>query len=86
MVLHKGVCSAPCCTPYIRMTAQLKFADGTVVLGSITNNDETAYLQEVEGLASWCQTNCLPLNVSKTKASGGLQERTAFLNPPFLWF
>ena len=58
------------------MTAQLKFADGTVVLGSITNNDETAYLQEVEGLASWCQTNCLPLNVSKTKASGGLQERT----------
>ncbi len=34
---------------------------------SISNNDETAYLDEVERLTSWCQDNCLSLNVSKTK-------------------
>ncbi len=45
----------------------VKFADDTVVLGLISNNDETAYLGEVERLTSWCQDNCLSLNVSKTK-------------------
>ncbi len=45
----------------------IKFADDTVVLGLISNNDETAYLDEVERLTSWCQDNCLSLNVSKTK-------------------
>ncbi len=38
-----------------------------MVLGLITNNDETAYLDEVERLTSWCHDNCLSLNVSKTK-------------------
>ncbi len=38
-----------------------------VVLGLINNNDEAAYLDEVERLTSWCQDNCLSLNVSKTK-------------------
>ncbi len=33
----------------------------------ISNNDETAYLDEVERLTSWCQDTCLSLNVSKTK-------------------
>ncbi len=33
----------------------------------ISNNDETAYLDEVKRLTSWCQDNCLSLNVSKTK-------------------
>ncbi len=45
----------------------IKFADDTEVLGLISNNDETAYLDEVERLTSWCQDNCLSLNVSKTK-------------------
>ncbi len=45
----------------------VKFADDTVVLGLISNNDETAYLDEVERLISWCQDNCLSLNMSKTK-------------------
>ncbi len=45
----------------------VKFADDTVVLGLISNNDETAYLDEIERLTSWCQDNCLSLNVSKTK-------------------
>ncbi len=38
-----------------------------VVLGLISNNDEAAYLDEVERLTSWCQDNYLSLNVSKTK-------------------
>ncbi len=48
-------------------TSIIKFADDTVVLGLISNNDEAAYLGEVERLTSWCQDNCLSLNVSKTK-------------------
>ncbi len=48
-------------------TSIVKFADDTVVLGLISNNEETAYLDEVERLTSWCQDNCLSLNVSKTK-------------------
>ncbi len=48
-------------------TSIVKFADDTVVLALISNNDETAYLDEVEILTSWCQDNCLSLNVSKTK-------------------
>ncbi len=48
-------------------TSIVKFADDTVVLGLISNNDETTYLDEVEKLTSWCQDNCLSLNVSKTK-------------------
>ncbi len=48
-------------------TSIVKFADDTVVLGLVSNNDEAAYLHEVERLTSWCQDNCLSLNVSKTK-------------------
>ncbi len=54
-----------------------------MVLDLIYNNDETAYLDEVERLTSWWQDNCLSLNVSKTKelivdpCSSGLQEETA---------
>ncbi len=48
-------------------TSIVKFADVTVVLSLISNNNETAYLDEVERLTSWCQNNCLSLNVSKTK-------------------
>ncbi len=48
-------------------TSIITFADDTVVLGLINNNDEAAYLDEVERLTSWCQDNCLSLNVSKTK-------------------
>ncbi len=55
------------CMSSHRSTSIIKFADDTVVLGLISNNDETAYLGEVERLTSWCQDNCLSLNVSKTK-------------------
>jgi hypothetical protein len=45
----------------------IKFADNTPVLGQITDNNETAYREEVRDLAVWCQDNNLSLNVSKTK-------------------
>ncbi len=48
-------------------TSIVKLAKNTVVLGLLSNNDETAYLDEVERLTSCCQENCLSLNVSKTK-------------------
>ncbi len=48
-------------------TSIVKFADDTVVLGLINNDDKAAYLDEVERLTSWCQDNCLSLNVNKTK-------------------
>jgi hypothetical protein len=39
----------------------------TQVVGLITDNDETAYWEEVRELAVWCQDNDISLNVSKTK-------------------
>uniref|UniRef100_A0A8C7Q762 Reverse transcriptase domain-containing protein n=1 Tax=Oncorhynchus mykiss TaxID=8022 RepID=A0A8C7Q762_ONCMY len=45
----------------------IKFADETTVVGLITDNDETAYREEVRDLAGWCQNNNLSLNVTKTK-------------------
>jgi hypothetical protein len=44
----------------------IKFADDTTVVGPITNNDVTAYREEVRELAVWCQDYNLSLNVSKT--------------------
>ncbi len=55
------------CVSSHRSTSVVKFADDTVVLGLVSNNDEAAYLDEVERLTSWCQDNCLSLNMSKTK-------------------
>ena len=45
----------------------IKFADVTTVVGLITDNDETAYREEVRDLAVWCQNNNLSLNMIKTK-------------------
>ena len=45
----------------------IKFADDTTVVGLITDNDETAYREEVRDLAGWYQNNNLSLNVTKTK-------------------
>ena len=44
----------------------IKFADDTTVVGLITDNDETAYREEVRELGEWYQDNNLSLNVSKT--------------------
>ena len=45
----------------------IKFADDTTVVGLITNNNETAFREEVRDLAVWCQDNNLSFNVIKTK-------------------
>uniref|UniRef100_A0A8K9XFW9 Reverse transcriptase domain-containing protein n=1 Tax=Oncorhynchus mykiss TaxID=8022 RepID=A0A8K9XFW9_ONCMY len=45
----------------------IEFADDTTVVGLITNNDETAYREEVRAFGVWCQENNLTLNVNKTK-------------------
>ena len=37
------------------------------MVGLITDNDETAYREEVRDLARWCKNNNLSLNVTKTK-------------------
>jgi hypothetical protein len=36
------------------------------LVGLITNNNETAYREEVRALRVWCQDNNLSLNVNKT--------------------
>jgi hypothetical protein len=45
----------------------IKFADDTTVVGLITDNDETAYREEVRYLSGWCQNNNQSLNVTKIK-------------------
>ena len=45
----------------------IKFADDTTVVGLITDNDETAYREEVRDLAGCCQNKNQSLNVTKTK-------------------
>jgi hypothetical protein len=45
----------------------IKFADDTTVVGLITDNDETAYREEVRDLAVLCKDNNLSLNVIKRK-------------------
>ena len=46
----------------------IKFADDTAVVGLITDNNEKAYLKEVEDLTHWCQDNNLLLNVSRLRS------------------
>ncbi|KAK1800981.1 hypothetical protein P4O66_004728 [Electrophorus voltai] len=55
------------CTATSSSTIIVKFADDTVVMGMISENDERAYLEEIKHLENWCQENDLLLNVSKTK-------------------
>ncbi|KAK1805253.1 hypothetical protein P4O66_019595, partial [Electrophorus voltai] len=55
------------CTATSSSTIIVKFADDTVVMGLISDNDERAYLEEIKHLENWCQENNILLNVSKTK-------------------
>jgi hypothetical protein len=48
-------------------TSIIKFADDTTVIGLITNNDETAYGEEVRASGSWTSGNSrrsTPLSIS----------------------
>ncbi len=55
------------CTATHSSNVIVKFADDTTVIGLITDNDETAYREEVSTLTKWCQENHLSLNINKTK-------------------
>ena len=55
------------CKPVHGCNSIIKFADDTTVIGLISDNDETAYREEVQHLATWCADNNLLLNTSKTK-------------------
>ncbi|KAI5615474.1 gastrula zinc finger protein XlCGF28.1-like [Silurus asotus] len=57
----------PVCRPVNGSNSIIKFADDTTVIGLITNNEETAYREEIQHLATWCNNNNLFLNISKTK-------------------
>jgi hypothetical protein len=45
----------------------IKFADGTTVVGLITDNDETAY-REVRDLAGWCQNKEIIVDYRKRRS------------------
>ena len=45
----------------------IKYADDTVIVGLIENNDEREYRKCIEYVADWCGENFLNLNVTKTK-------------------
>ena len=45
----------------------VKFADDTTVVRLVSNNDETAYREEIGHLVDWCANNNLALNTMKTK-------------------
>ncbi|KAM3860445.1 uncharacterized protein ofcc1 [Diretmus argenteus] len=53
------------CTPVHDSNTIIKFADVTAVI--ISNNDESAYREEVQHLSAWCIDNNLALNTKKTK-------------------
>ncbi len=55
------------CTATQSSNVIITFADDTTVIGLITDNDETAYREEVSTLTKWCQENHLSLNIDKTK-------------------
>ncbi|KAK1792437.1 hypothetical protein P4O66_012386 [Electrophorus voltai] len=55
------------CVATSSSTTIVKFADDTVIMGLISDNNERAYLEEIKHLENWCQENDLLLNVSKTK-------------------
>ena len=60
----------------------IKFADDTTVVGIITNEDETAYREEVRALGVWCLENNLSLNVNKTKEKIGDFSEQQKMHPP----
>ncbi|KAI5100996.1 gastrula zinc finger protein XlCGF28.1-like [Silurus meridionalis] len=55
------------CVATTNSTTIIVFADDTVVVGLIFNNDEAAYLQKIKNLERWFQENNLLLTIRKTK-------------------
>ena len=44
----------------------IKYADDTVLIGNIVNNDTNGYRESVRNFVDWCDRNFLNLNVKKT--------------------
>ncbi|KAK1799599.1 hypothetical protein P4O66_000478 [Electrophorus voltai] len=67
--LHTSLCDwiSNFLTDRPHSTIIVTFADDTVVMGLISDNDERAYLEEIKHLETWCQGNNLLLNLFKTK-------------------
>ena len=55
-----------CRSSYSNCTV-VKYADDTVIVGKITDNDYTNYIEQVNKFVDWSQRNFLKLNVKKTK-------------------
>ena len=55
------------CKPRYDSNIIIKFADDTTVIGLISDDDESAYRDDVKHSVRWCASNDLVLNVSKTK-------------------
>lgn len=70
------------CRPEHGSNSIVKFADDTTVIGLIKNNNESAYREEVDRLAAWCEDNNLMLNTSKTKELIVDFRRNAVTHPP----
>lgn len=55
------------CSPSHNSNTFIKFADDTTIVRLISDNNETAYREEVQTLSVWCRDNDLNLNTKKTK-------------------
>ena len=62
-MLHKDVF----CAFDSKQCRILKYADDTVIIGNVVNNDESVYRTQVDDFVKWCDNNYLDLNVTKTK-------------------
>jgi hypothetical protein len=45
----------------------IKYADDTIIVGLVDNNDETDYRNAINYVKGWCLENYLELNITKTK-------------------
>ena len=55
------------CVSHHSSVPLLKFADDITLVGLVSDSDESEYRHEVSSLVSWCDTNNLQLNASKTR-------------------
>ena len=55
------------CVSHHSSVPLLKFADDTTLVGLVSDSEASEYRHEVSTLVSWCDTNNLQLNASKTR-------------------
>ena len=60
------LCTADCWSTHDKCQTD-KFADDTVQIGQITDDDERHYRQAITDFAQWCDNNFLELHVGKIK-------------------